>query len=80
MPERPKIEIKRMWDGGPLREWSPSNPDHHLMYYAKGGYVGSYVCDFCRNPCNGVYHIKNSDSWTCGSCKKPAKEPSKTAK
>jgi hypothetical protein len=75
MPENPEIQIKRMWDGGPLRQWSPDNPTRNFMSYGKGGYVGSYVCDFCQNTCDGLYRVKNSDSWTCGSCRKQRKVP-----
>jgi hypothetical protein len=78
------IIVKRMWEGGPLRNWSPSHTSLAPMVYAKGGYVGSYVCDQCQRSCDGVYCTDGEQAgqkrWVCGGCKpeyRPAWPPPK---
>jgi hypothetical protein len=73
------IEVRRMWEGGPLRQWSKDNPQRNLTGYAVGlgneleGYVGSYVCEECGEPCGGVYRRRGAAGgeakWVCGACR-----------
>ena len=61
-------EIRRMWEGGPLREWSAERAKTGMISYATGGYVGCYVCDKCQQPAAGLYRDKNSNHWHCKAC------------
>lgn len=58
------IEIREMWQAGPLRQWSE---DRFLraIPYAKGGYVGRYVCKTCKKRVFGVYEPQ----WLCSACR-----------
>lgn len=79
------IEIRRMWNGGPLRQCSD---EHHngFQYYEHTdrnhpelswrGYTGAYVCEGCQKPCAGVYRVLAVKKWLCGGCRK-AVRPSK---
>ena len=66
------IEIKRMWPTGPLRQWSndPVHRNSWNLYQCNSshGFVGSYVCDDCREPVVGVYRQKRSEKWLCKAC------------
>jgi hypothetical protein len=77
------IEIKRMWEGGPLRQWSDTRQTSGgWLYYTNSqmtGYAGSYVCDECRQSTPGVYYVSSVKKWLCRACKKLAKS-SKQAK
>jgi hypothetical protein len=64
---------RRMWPGGPLRNWSPTQASAASMLYAKGGYVGGYVCDLCQRTSPGAYHARGL--WLCGGCKDGRKNP-----
>jgi hypothetical protein len=68
------VELRRMWDGGPLRRWSPKPPFEgragSWMTHAGaiGGYVASsYVCEECREWTVGVYYY--GGKWVCEGCK-----------
>ncbi len=63
------VAVKRMWDGGPFRRWSATKTTHTPMGYAMGGFVGSYVCGECYEPCDGVYLVREEQNWLCGACK-----------
>ena len=52
----PDIEIRRAWDGGPLRQWSR---------YGKG----RYVCDKCGKPTKGVWRVQEPRKWLCQLCR-----------
>jgi hypothetical protein len=45
---RSPIYVKRMWDGGPLRQFA----QRQLPGFApvKGGFVGPYICEKCQEP------------------------------
>ena len=45
------------------------------MTYAKGGYVGSYVCGQCLTTCDGVYFVGKEQKWLCGPCKSKVQPP-----
>ncbi len=62
-------EVRQMWDGGPYRRWSPIKTTLTPVGYAKGGFVGSYVCGGCWEPCDGVYRAREEQGWLCGPCK-----------
>ena len=68
-------DIRRMWDGGPLRQFSQTQvSSHYSGYYGAilRGYAGSYICDQCKRPSGGVYFCYLSESrkeWLCGRCK-----------
>lgn len=63
---------RRMWEGGPLRQFSETEAKSHYIAYSGPfltGYAGSYVCDRCLRPSAGVYIVKEQHSWLCGKCK-----------
>lgn len=68
------IEIKHMWSGGPLRQWSMKKPSNGKWTgLAGGGFVGNYVCERCKRPVDGVYHVREPRRWLCGPCKEALK-------
>jgi hypothetical protein len=78
-PRQSLVQIRRMWEGGPLREIyvgphisrkqrAPGN----FMLNAQGLYVGAYVCDHCGTNCEGLYEAatpSTSAYWLCRGCK-----------
>jgi len=70
--DRELAGLRRMWDGGPLRQFGETQASGHYVAYSSPfltGYAGSYVCDRCLRPCAGVYLVKPPGIWLCGSCK-----------
>jgi hypothetical protein len=64
--------IRRMWERGPLRQFSETQAKSHYVAYSGPfltGYAGSYICDQCHGPCAGVYFVKETRNWLCGGCK-----------
>jgi len=41
-------QIRRMWEGGPLRRWSETRHGGNCLASDRGGFTGAYVCDECR--------------------------------
>ena len=78
-PRQAFVEIRRMWEGGPLREVYVGPPlskrqraPGQFLLNAKGLCVGRYVCDRCQEGCNGVYHLTTPSTnilWLCAPCK-----------
>ena len=72
----PRHGVRRMWKGGPLRQFSDVPAGGHYIRYSSRfltGFAGSYVCDRCRCPSPGVYLSKPSKTrteWLCGPCKR----------
>lgn len=68
------IELKRMWPDGPLRQFSNASkrPATSFIALAGGGYGGSYVCEGCSKPCDGVYRVMPARKWLGGCCKNKA--------
>jgi hypothetical protein len=66
------VTVRRMWPGGPLRQWSDKRQPRagNWIAHAAGGYVGAYLCGGCQAPCNGVYFVQRVKKWLCGACKK----------
>lgn len=65
------VTVRRMWEGGPLRQWSDKSHGSGWNYYENSqmkGYAGSYVCGKCSNPVVGVYRVDAGD-WICAACK-----------
>lgn len=66
-------EIRTMWEGGPDRRWSQTKIPGAKMHLDNGGYGGSYVCQACREPTEGVYIAGRSSEhegkWICGGCR-----------
>ncbi len=60
-----------MWQGGPLRNFSPTRPRSSWIPLADGGYGGPYVCKGCQNDVIGLY--QTSDGWMCSRCRGEAK-------
>lgn len=57
-PRQHHLQIRRTWEGGPLRQWAPTRPQGtNWIPYAKGGVIGSYVCDGCQVLAKGVYLV-----------------------
>jgi hypothetical protein len=71
-----KVAIQRMWRGGPLREFSEVRLSNNQKAYSSPflqGYAGSYVCDGCLTPTEGVYRVLLTKKWLCGRCKEKIK-------
>ena len=66
---RPLVQIRRMWEGGPLRNWSDRKTTLTPMSHNRGGFVGAYVCERCLGSCDGVYLVREEQSWLCGACR-----------
>jgi len=64
-----EIELRRMWPGGPLRQWSERRHGNFIPLHS-GGFAGRYCCDQCRKPCAGVYRVIHASRWLCGPCKR----------
>jgi hypothetical protein len=70
------IEIKRMWEGGPLRRWSDGPQGRGWTSYQSPtlrGFAGSYVCEACQASVAGVYYVPCALQWLCAARKKAAK-------
>src|SRR5262245_28117948 len=67
-----RSQVLRMWKGGPLRNWSPVKTPKTPSSFAEGSFVGAYVCDGCRQPCDGLYRTREEQRWLCGPCKRIA--------
>lgn len=65
------LRSRRMWDGGPLRQWETEKVSASWIPYARGGYVGPYVCERCQKPVVGVY--RTASGWVCSVCRMPRK-------
>lgn len=64
--------VRRMWEGGPLRQFSETQASSHYVAYSAPflkGYAGSYVCALCQRPSAGIYLVRKADKWLCGACK-----------
>jgi hypothetical protein len=73
--QRPPTQdgVRRMWEGGLLRQFRDKQAANHYIAYSSPilkGYAGSYVCDGCLRPCAGVYRAKALRVWLCGLCRK----------
>ncbi len=66
-------ETRRLWQGGPLRQWAAERVSASWIPYARRGYVGPYVCEHCQAPNTGVY--RTPLGWVCASCKRRRKAP-----
>jgi hypothetical protein len=73
--------VKRMWPGGPLRQFS-NRPFLGSIPYHGGGYAGAYICAACEAPTSGRRYsgpnegirraISEKDlklAWVCTYCK-----------
>ena len=49
-------EIRRSWEGGPLREWSEERG------------LGSYMCSACWRKAAALYFAKGGN-WLCRDCR-----------
>lgn len=62
------VMVRRMWRGGPPREWSQMRVRGSMAPYADGGFVDRYVCEQCGDPQeDGVWQTKQG--WVCTYCK-----------
>ena len=67
----PMVQIRRMWEAGPLRLWAErANSKCPILYSAAiCGFVGAYVCEQCLEPSGGVYQSRGKEwRWLCGAC------------
>jgi hypothetical protein len=69
MPASAIDDSRRIWPGGPLRRWS-ATPASGFDAHVGGGFVAAYVCDVCRRPVVGIYHV--DELWECAECRKLA--------
>ncbi len=61
--------VARMWLGGPLRQFTPTQAKSHYIGYSGPiltGFAGSYICDGCKGPSGGVYLLPTVKKWLCG--------------
>ena len=65
-------ESRRMWENGPLRQFSMTRPSAGWTPYDTGGYVGCYVCDECHKAVSGVYE-SGASRWVCADCRQRGK-------
>ena len=66
------VEIRRMWEGGPLRQCSIEHGGPCQRFYQSplwSGYTGAYVCDECQRAVDGVYLVHRAGKWLGGACK-----------
>lgn len=64
------MQARYMWQGGPLRQWAPKQPKGKSWVKLAGdGFAGSYVCERCQRPVDGVYRVLEPQKWVCGPCK-----------
>src|SRR5215469_16942691 len=73
--------VQRMWPDGPLREFSETRPNSRWKTHSSRflrGYAGSYVCDGCLSPTQGVYRVVSLGKWLCGPCKEKIKSQKST--
>lgn len=61
------MEIRQMWEEGPLREYSLNREKQGQAPLDSGGYAGMYVCGECGASVVGVYRVANN--WICSACK-----------
>lgn len=71
----PVMTIKRIWEGGPLRQWSEKRQASSWLKHREG-YVGMYVCDHCHELApGGVYSVRQMSghkgviAWLCAPCR-----------
>lgn len=72
------VHVKRMWGGGPLRMFSNTrDPQATIRYHNADidGFAGSYVCELCERPVDGVYFVKSETKWLCGGCRELVRTP-----
>jgi predicted SprT family Zn-dependent metalloprotease len=79
------LEIKRIFDGGPLRYVSDIRQNNYWTAQGNGQYRGPYVCDDCRQTAVGVYRVageakKNTAKWICRACYELIRSPGKRKK
>lgn len=70
-------QTKRMWNGGPLRQFSTERGTASWTALDGGGYGGQYVCDECGFPVVGLYKAAAA-VWRCSECReahRPKQEP-----
>ena len=65
-------DTKRMWNGGPTRQFSLERGAASWTPYDGGGYAGQYICDDCGNPVVGLYKASHG-MWRCADCRSKAK-------
>ena len=66
--------VVRMWGGGPLRHLGPVKTPSTPLRHAQGCFVGAYVCDRCLKSSDGVYLLREEQSWLCGGCKRRVRD------
>ena len=64
-----QAETRQMWESGPIRRWSQIRTTQTPLGCSVG-FVGSYVCGWCSEPCDGVYRLREPKVWVCGACKR----------
>jgi hypothetical protein len=82
IPKQTVVQIRRMWAGGPLRQWSEKREETSWLRHL-GGWIGMYVCEDCMDPAPmGVYSVRlgrnsaklESVLWLCGTCREARRE------
>ena len=69
----PNVELRRMWLGGPLRQFAAEKVSNAFIPYGERGstptFAGRYACDGCQMPTAGLYPAKTGKGWLCAGCK-----------
>ena len=74
-----EIEVRRMWEGGPLRQWTAKRPSSgKWVPYEHGGFAGRYVCADCQQTVAGLYRQNAGAKWLCEACKRKLSERATT--
>ena len=60
------VPTRRMWEGGPVRQFSESRTKAGWMPLNSGGFAGPYVCSRCHSAVSGVYGP--TQGWICAEC------------
>ena len=60
------VPTRRMWEGGPVRQFSESRTKGGWMPLNSGGFAGPYVCSRCHSAVSGVYGP--TQGWICADC------------
>ena len=71
LPDQELEVVRRMWESGPLRQFSDTQAKSHYVAYSGPfltGYAGSYVCDRCGRSFAGAYRVSSTQEWLCPNC------------
>jgi hypothetical protein len=72
-PDAIQPEVRVFGANGPSRLWLPVRTSQCKTHLDSGGYGGSYVCQGCGAPVDGVYCVdvglEVARNWICAACR-----------